>query len=69
MTISPEQAAAQRWELAQEVSARVSRDTVQRHGMRRSLPVREIDDIAERILAREAKLQRRAAAARKAGLL
>lgn len=69
MKINPIMAALQRRELATEVKARVSQRTVQRHSNWRTLPLRTVDDIAERILDREAKLQRRAEAARKAGLL
>lgn len=59
----------QRELLAEEVKQHVSPATLRRHNKWRQLPQRTVDDVAERVVNRIGKLERRAAAARKAGLL
>lgn len=55
--------------VVQHLVANTARTTRYRHGEQRTLPPRGPQDVLDRIEARNAKLARRAAAARKAGLL
>jgi hypothetical protein len=67
--VTPETVQRQRALLAEEVKQHVSPATLRRHNKRRQLPQRTVDDVAERVVKRIGKLERRALQARKAGLL
>lgn len=56
-------------ELIHTIAGMTANRTKDRHAYRRQLPKRSIPDIAERVIKRQEKMERRAAAARKAGLL
>lgn len=67
--VTPEMASEQRSELADLVGHHVHPATLRRHDRWRTLPKRDVADVAQRLVARLEKRERRAAAARKAGLL